>query len=84
MGLMMVISYILTYFVDNKQQIMAPKEKAIIKFNGGNLALLCSGCSVIVKTGKEFTSEEMEFALTKGKHLEPQYCESCKNKKDDK
>ena len=54
-------------------------DKAIVKFNGGNLALLCSGCSVIVKTGVDFTPEEMEFALTKDKHLEPQYCEQCNN-----
>ena len=55
-------------------------EKAIIKFNGGNLALLCSGCSVIIKTGKDITSEEIEFVLIKGKHLDPQYCEKCKPK----
>ena len=54
-------------------------EKARIKFNGGNLALLCSGCSVIIKTGVEFTPEEMEFTL-KDKHLPPQYCETCKTK----
>jgi len=51
-------------------------EQAIIKFNGGNLALLCSGCSVIIKTGRDFTLEEREFAL-KDKHLDPQYCEKC-------
>jgi hypothetical protein len=55
-------------------------EKAIIKFNGGNLALLCSGCRAIVKTGVEFTPEEMEFALTKGKHLDALYCDKCKKK----
>lgn len=54
-------------------------EKAIIKFNGGNLALLCSNCRVIIKTGVEFTPEEMEFAL-KNKHLDPQYCDDCKLK----
>ena len=59
-------------------------QKAIVKFNGGNLALLCSGCSVIMKTGVDFTSEEMEFALTKGKHLEPQYCEQCKKEENGK
>jgi hypothetical protein len=52
-------------------------DKAIIKFNGGNLAILCSGCSVIIKTGVDFTLEEMEFVLIKDKHLEPQYCEKC-------
>ena len=59
------------------------KEKARIKFNGGNLALLCSTCSVIIKTGVDFTQEEMEFALTKGKHLDPLYCEQCKSKEND-
>ena len=29
-------------------------EKAIIKFDGGNLALLCSECRTIIKTGKDF------------------------------
>lgn len=58
-------------------------EKARIKFNGGNLALLCSTCSVIIKTGVDFTTEEMEFALTKGKHLDPLYCEQCKSKEND-
>jgi hypothetical protein len=58
-------------------------EKAIVKFNGGNLALLCSGCSAIIKTGKDFTQEELDYVLEKGKNtLSPQYCESCKNKKD--
>jgi len=55
-------------------------EKALVKFNGGNLAMLCSSCYVIIKTGRDFTPEEMEFVLTKGKHLDPQYCEECKNK----
>ncbi len=57
------------------------RDKAIIKFNGGNLALLCSNCYTIIKTGRDFTPEEMEFAL-KDKHLEPQYCEQCKSKQD--
>jgi hypothetical protein len=55
-------------------------DKAIIKFNGGNLALLCSDCRTIIKTGVDFTPEEMEFALS-NKHLDPQYCEKCKSKK---
>lgn len=59
------------------------REKAIIKFNGGNLAMLCSNCYVIIKTGRDFTTEEMEFALGKEKHLEPQYCEECKSKEND-
>ena len=65
-------------------------EKAIIKFNGGNLALLCSRCRVIIKTGKDFTQEELDYTLGVGKtvgtspYLPPQYCESCKNKENDK
>lgn len=58
-------------------------EKAILKFNGGNLALLCSKCSVIIKTGKDFTPEELKFAMTKGKHLDPLYCDKCKNKNNE-
>ena len=51
-------------------------EKAIIKFNGGRLALLCSNCSVIIKEGKDFTKEERAFALDEG-HLPPQFCGEC-------
>jgi len=54
-------------------------EKATVKFNGGELALLCSGCSVVLKTGKEFTKEEMDFALMENKHLDAAYCEKCKD-----
>ena len=54
-------------------------EKAIIKYNGGLLALLCSNCRVIIKTGKDFTKEESNFAMIEGAHLEPLYCEQCKN-----
>ena len=50
-------------------------EKAIIKFNGGNLAMLCSGCSVIIKTGIEFTQEEK--TAIKWDKLPPQYCNQC-------
>ena len=60
------------------------EQKAIIKFNGGNLALLCSECRVIIKTGKDFTPEELEFTLGKSKNdLPPQYCEKCKNKQNE-
>ena len=59
------------------------KEKAIIKFNGGNLAMLCSGCYGIIKTGVDFTQEEVEFALSKGLHLDPQYCNQCKSKQNE-
>jgi hypothetical protein len=59
-------------------------EKAIIKFNGGNLALLCSKCTVVIKTGKDFTTEELDYTLGKSKNLlPPQYCEQCKSKQDE-
>lgn len=53
-------------------------EKAILKFNGGNLAILCSKCSVIIKTGKDFDSRERQFAMCKNTYLPPQYCDTCK------
>jgi hypothetical protein len=54
-------------------------ERAVIKFNGGNLAMLCSYCHRIIKTGRHFTTEEIESVLDNSKHIIPaQYCESCK------
>jgi hypothetical protein len=54
-------------------------EKAIFKYNGGLGALLCSKCRVIIKTGKDFTEEEI--MAIKGKiDMPPQYCNKCKNK----
>ena len=51
-------------------------EKAIFKFNNGNGALLCSKCRVIIKTGKNFTEEEIK--AIKGKaDMPPQYCKQC-------
>ena len=56
------------------------KTKAIIKFNGGNGAILCSNCRVIIKTGKDFTPEERKyFRGEDGATLQPQYCDKCKN-----
>ncbi len=52
------------------------KEKAIVKFNGGDLALLCNDCRTIIKTGVDFTEEEIDFAFKDG-HLDPQYCDQC-------
>ena len=53
--------------------------KAIFKFNGGKGALLCSNCSVIVKTGKDFT--EQEWAALRGEgDIDSIYCDSCKDK----
>ena len=57
-------------------------DKAIVKFNGGNLAMLCNECRTIIKTGKDFTKEELDFVFEKGILL-PQYCEKCKLKQND-
>jgi hypothetical protein len=55
------------------------KEKAIVKFNGGRLAILCNNCITIVKVGKDFTEEEIRFAKGEIKHIDPVYCDKCKN-----
>lgn len=55
-------------------------EKLIIKFNNGNLAILCSGCSKILKVGYQFTPEELDFAKGVIDFLPPQYCSDCQNK----
>jgi len=56
---------------------MRQDEKAIFKFNSGHGALLCSKCKVIIKTGKDFTEEEIK--AIKGKiDMPPQYCAKCK------
>lgn len=56
------------------------KNKAIFKFNNGNLALLCNECKTIIKVGKEFTQEERN-ACKGGKQIPLQYCEECKKLK---
>jgi len=52
-------------------------KKAIFKFNGGKLALLCSKCRRIVKRGHEFSLEELAAAQGEGA-IGPRYCEKCK------
>lgn len=52
-------------------------EKAIIKFNGGRLALLCSNCSVIIKEGKDFSKEELMYVKGELQHLPPHFCGEC-------
>jgi len=53
--------------------------KAIFKYNGGLGALLCSSCRVIMKTGKDFTDEEIR-AIKWHIEMPPQYCSKCKTK----
>lgn len=54
-------------------------EKAIFKYNGGLGALLCSSCRVIMKTGKDFTDEEIS-AIKGHIDMPQQYCSNCKTK----
>ena len=54
---------------------------AIFKFNSRMGALLCSKCSVIIKTGCDFTEEEKEAAYGDG-YLEEQFCDKCLNDKE--
>jgi hypothetical protein len=54
-------------------------NKAVFKFNNGLGALLCSKCRVIIKTGIDYTEEEIK--ASKGEVImPPQYCNNCKNK----
>lgn len=53
------------------------KDKAIWKYQGGVWALLCSGCRGILKTGKDFTEEELK--ASRGEiDLPPQTCNTVK------
>lgn len=51
---------------------------AIFKYNGGLGAMLCSKCRVIIKTGQDFTPDEINAIKGKGE-LKAQYCNNCKN-----
>jgi hypothetical protein len=57
--------------------------KATVKFNNGNLAVLCSYCHKIIKTGADLTNDELFLVLSKDKNMLPaQYCETCKPKEN--
>ena len=57
------------------------KNKIVIKYNSGLLTIICSECNVILKTGKEFTIDELKASQGK-KYLPPEYCDECKVKKE--
>lgn len=58
-------------------------EKAVVKFNNGNLAVLCSYCHKIIKTAKDLTNDELFLVLGEDKNRLPaQYCETCKDKQN--
>ena len=53
---------------------------AVVKFNSGNGAILCSKCSVIIKEGHEFTDLENEFIKGIITYLPEYFCEECNDK----
>ena len=52
-------------------------EKAVVKFNEGRGALLCTKCSVIIKVGIQFNDEESKYIKGEIDYLPPQYCDKC-------
>lgn len=56
------------------------KSKINFRFNGGLGAILCNSCSVIIKTGKDFTEDEWKSARGEIPLLPAQYCDKCKQK----
>lgn len=48
------------------------------KFNSGNMALVCSSCGKILKTGSEFTEQEWK-CLNGEVDLGDKYCSDCKD-----
>ncbi len=57
-----------------------PEDKLKVKYNNGRGAILCSGCNVIIKTGKDYTPEERQYAVGDLEYLPPQFCEKCESK----
>lgn len=54
------------------------EEKAIFKYTGKTVVLLCNKCKSIIKTKKEFSDSENK-AYVDGLDYPPQYCNNCKN-----
>lgn len=55
-------------------------SQAIFKFNNGNSALVCSGCSIILKTGSQFSDNDI-LAITGKRHMDAQFCIKCNLKR---
>lgn len=54
-------------------------NRPIIKWNNGNLAILCVKCGSIVKVGSEFNEDELKYSKgDSGIELEKYYCDKCK------
>ena len=57
---------------------MPTLNKAIFKNSNGNLTLICSRCSMVIKDSSKFNNDEL--LASKGlKVLPPIYCDKCKN-----
>jgi hypothetical protein len=50
--------------------------KVLFNFNNGNMNILCSNCSNVVKTAKDFTESDWKI-LESGDNLNPYYCNDC-------
>lgn len=48
------------------------------KFNSGLGAIVCTKCNTIIKTGNDFTEDELK-AIKGEIKLPAQYCDRCKN-----
>lgn len=75
-----LISIVRNIISELQFMIMTDEERletrAIIKFNGGNGAILCSTCRTIIKTFATLSEEELR--LMKEDNLPPQYCDKHK------
>lgn len=60
------------------------EAKCVIKYNSSLGAILCSSCRKIIKTGKDYTEEEIAYSRGEIKHLPPQFCDNCKSIKTNK
>lgn len=58
------------------------EKKATVKLDGGRIAILCSKCRKIVKSGKDLTPEELDKIFDVKSHLPAQYCDDCKPNTD--
>lgn len=59
-------------------------ERATVKFDGGNIAILCSYCRKILRKGKDLTNEEMFTLFSADNYLPAEYCDSCKKEGHDR
>jgi hypothetical protein len=56
------------------------KQSAILKYNSGHGAILCSTCNIIVKEGHYTFTEVEQDAFFNNGNLDPYYCDKCKQK----